>query len=156
MKLTVNGEQLELDNAYENEPLVWALRDGAGLTGTKFGCGIGQCGSCTVHVNGEPVRSCQTIVNMVVDAEITTLEGLQSADGLHPVQQAFLDHQVPQCGWCMSGQMMSAAALVDSNPDPSDAEIDAAMTGNICRCGTYTRVRAAIKEAAILAKGGAA
>ncbi|MEM7798023.1 MAG: (2Fe-2S)-binding protein [Chloroflexota bacterium] len=156
MNLNVNGEQLELDNRYQNEPLLWALRDGMGLIATKFGCGIGQCGACTVHIDGVPARACQTIVNMVEGAEIRTLEGLPSNEGdLHPVQRAFLEAQAPQCGWCMSGQMMSAAALIESNPNPSTQEIYAAMQGNICRCGSYVRIEAAIKRAAEIKRGGA-
>ena len=153
MKLNINQQTVELDDDYADDILLWALRDGLNLTGTKYGCGIGQCGACTVHINGEPARSCQTLVSIVTDAEIRTLEGLTAADGrLHPVQQAFIDAQAPQCGYCMSGQMMSAAALIDSNPSPSDEEIHTAMQGNLCRCGSYERVREAIK----LAAGGGA
>jgi isoquinoline 1-oxidoreductase subunit alpha len=151
--LRVNGNPVEVDVAPDT-PLLWALRDTLGLQGTKFGCGLGLCGACTVHVAGAPVRSCQTPVSAVGDYDITTIEGL-SANSSHAVQRAWLELDVPQCGYCQSGQIMSAAALVASNPAPSDADIDAAMAGNICRCGTYDRIRAAIKRAAALAGGGA-
>jgi isoquinoline 1-oxidoreductase alpha subunit len=151
--LRVNGNPVEVDVAPDT-PLLWALRDTLGLQGTKFGCGVGLCGACTVHVAGAPVRSCQTPVSAVGDYDITTIEGL-SPDSRHAVQRAWLELDVPQCGYCQSGQIMSAAALVASNRAPSDADIDAAMAGNICRCGTYDRIRAAIKRAAELAGGGA-
>jgi isoquinoline 1-oxidoreductase alpha subunit len=151
--LRVNGNPVEVDVAPDT-PLLWALRDTLGLQGTKFGCGLGLCGACTVHVAGAPVRSCQTPVSAVGDYDITTIEGL-SPDSRHAVQRAWLELDVPQCGYCQSGQIMSAAALVASNRAPSDADIDAAMAGNICRCGTYDRIRAAIKRAAELAGGGA-
>jgi len=151
--LRINGNPVEVDVAPDT-PLLWVLRDTLGLQGTKFGCGLGLCGACTVHVAGAPVRSCQTPVSAVGDYEITTIEGL-SADGSHPVQRAWLQFDVPQCGYCQSGQIMSAAALVANNRAPTDADIDAAMTGNICRCGTYDRIRAAIKRAAELAGGQA-
>ena len=151
--LRVNGNPVEVD-VTPDTPLLWALRDTLGLQGTKFGCGVGLCGACTVHVAGAPVRSCQTPVSAVGDYDITTIEGL-SADSSHAVQRAWLELDVPQCGYCQSGQIMSAAALVASNRAPSDADIDAAMAGNICRCGTYDRIRAAIKRAAALAGGGA-
>jgi isoquinoline 1-oxidoreductase subunit alpha len=151
--LRINGNPVEVDVAPDT-PLLWVLRDTLGLQGTKFGCGLGLCGACTVHVAGAPVRSCQTPVSAVGDYEVTTIEGL-SADGSHPVQRAWLQFDVPQCGYCQSGQIMSAAALVASNRAPSDADIDAAMTGNICRCGTYDRIRAAIKRAAEIAGGRA-
>jgi isoquinoline 1-oxidoreductase alpha subunit len=151
--LRINGNPVEVDVAPDT-PLLWVLRDTLGLQGTKFGCGLGLCGACTVHVAGAPVRSCQTPVSAVGDYEITTIEGL-SADGSHPVQRAWLQVDVPQCGYCQSGQIMSAAALVANNRAPTDADIDAAMTGNICRCGTYDRIRAAIKRAAELAGGQA-
>jgi isoquinoline 1-oxidoreductase alpha subunit len=151
--LRVNGNPVEVDVAPDT-PLLWALRDTLGLQGTKFGCGVGLCGACTVHVAGAPVRSCQTPVSAVGDYDVTTIEGL-SPDSRHAVQRAWLELDVPQCGYCQSGQIMSAAALVASNRAPSDADIDAAMAGNICRCGTYDRIRAAIKRAAELAGGGA-
>ncbi len=146
MKLTVNGTEIEID-ADPEMPLLWALRDLAGITGPKFGCGIAACGACTVHVDGVPVRSCSLPVGDVT-GEITTIEGLADGETLHVVQQAWIDEQVPQCGYCQSGQIMSAAALLDANPDPDDAQIDEAMAGNLCRCGTYPRIRAAIKRAA--------
>ena len=151
--LRINGNPVEVDVAPDT-PLLWVLRDTLGLQGTKFGCGLGLCGACTVHVAGAPVRSCQTPVSAVGDYEVTTIEGL-SADGSHPVQRAWLQFDVPQCGYCQSGQIMSAAALVANNRAPTDADIDAAMAGNICRCGTYDRIRAAIKRAAELAGGRA-
>lgn len=151
--LKINGSTVEVDVAPET-PLLWVLRDSLALQGTKFGCGQALCGACTVHVAGQPVRSCQTPVSAVGDNEITTIEGL-SADGNHPVQRAWLEIDVPQCGYCQSGQIMSAAALIANNKAPTDADIDAAMAGNICRCGTYDRIRAAIKRAAALAGGAA-
>jgi isoquinoline 1-oxidoreductase alpha subunit len=151
--LRINGSTVEVDVAPET-PLLWVLRDSLALQGTKFGCGQALCGACTVHVAGQPVRSCQTPVGAVGDNEITTIEGL-SAEGDHPVQRAWLEIDVPQCGYCQSGQIMSAAALIANNKAPTDADIDAAMAGNICRCGTYDRIRAAIKRAAALAGGAA-
>jgi aerobic-type carbon monoxide dehydrogenase small subunit (CoxS/CutS family) len=148
--LNVNGRDLQAD-VEPDTPLLWTLRDGLGLTGTKFGCGMAQCGACTVHLDGEPIRSCVTPVSAVGKKKVTTIEGL-SADGTHPVQRAWLAEQVPQCGYCQSGQIMSAAALLSKNPKPSDGDIDQAMAGNICRCGTYQRIRKAIHTAA---KGGA-
>jgi len=126
---------------------MWVIRDEIGLTGTKFGCGKAQCGSCTVHVNGSAVRACQTPVSTVAGKKVATVESL-SADNSHPLQKAWIKHQVPQCGYCQSGQLMSAAALLSKNKNPSDGDIDAAMAGNLCRCGTYNRVRAAVKDAA--------
>ena len=149
--LHVNGRVLQAD-VEPDTPLLWALRDGLGLTGTKFGCGMAQCGACTVHLDGEPIRSCVTPVSSVGDRKITTIEGL-SPDGTHPVQQAWIAGQVPQCGYCQSGQVMAAAALLARTPAPSDAQIDQAMAGNICRCGTYQRIRQAVHAAA--AGGGA-
>ena len=146
MQLTVNGTVLEID-ADPEMPLLWALRDLAGIKGPKFGCGIGACGACTVHVNGEAVRSCILPVS-AVDGAVTTIEGLENRGTLHVVQQAWIDEQVPQCGYCQSGQIMSAVALIETVGEPSDAEIDEAMSGNMCRCGTYPRIRAAIKRAA--------
>jgi isoquinoline 1-oxidoreductase subunit alpha len=149
--LNVNGHDLKTD-VEPDTPLLWTLRDGLGLTGTKFGCGIAQCGACTVHLDGQPIRSCVTPVSAVGTKKVTTIEGL-SADGTHPVQRAWEAEQVPQCGYCQSGQLMAAAALLAKNPKPSDADIDKAMAGNICRCGTYQRIRKAIHTAA---EGGAA
>ena len=179
MKLTVNGQVHEVD-VEDNMPLLWVLRDELGMTGTKYGCGIAQCGACTVHLNGTAVRSCQLPASAAAQSEITTIEGLSDqastptnnqtsdqtndqANGqagnqagnlsgdketLHRVQQAWIEHQVPQCGYCQSGQIMAAASLLSSNPSPSDKDIDAVMSGNLCRCGTYTRIRAAIHAAA--------
>jgi isoquinoline 1-oxidoreductase subunit alpha len=149
--LNVNGRDLKAD-VEPDTPLLWTLRDGLGLTGTKFGCGMAQCGACTVHLDGQPIRSCVTPVSAVGNKKVTTIEGL-SADGTHPVQRAWEAEQVPQCGYCQSGQIMSAAALLAKTPKPSDADIDKAMAGNICRCGTYQRIRKAIHSAA---EGGAA
>jgi len=146
IELTVNGETRELDVAPEM-PLLWALRDVAGLKGTKFGCGMAQCGACTVHIDGRPVRSCVTPVSAASGSAITTIEGL-SPDGTHPAQIAWQEENVPQCGYCQAGQIMTAAALLASNADPDDAAIDEAMSGNICRCGTYLRIRRAIRRAA--------
>jgi len=145
--LHVNGQILHLD-VPDDMPLLWALRDVAGLTGTKFGCGIAQCGACTVHLDGKPVRSCVLPVAAVGNREITTVEGVGNTDKGKKVQQAWLDLEVVQCGYCQSGQIMAATALLTHNPNPDDAAIDAAMAGNICRCGTYPRIRAAIKQAA--------
>ena len=144
--LIINGEERDVD-VTNDTPLLWVLRDHLDLPGTKFGCGIAQCGACTVHVDGRPVRSCSYPVSSVGNSEVTTIEGL-SEDGDHPVQQAWLEHDVPQCGYCQAGQIMSAAALLNSNPNPSDADIDSAMNGNLCRCGTYLRIKRAIKTAA--------
>ena len=146
IELTINGKQHTLD-ADPEMPLLWAIRDLAGLTGTKFGCGKALCGSCTVHVDGEPVRSCAFPVSAAAGRAITTIEGL-SEDGNHPVQVAWRELNVPQCGYCQSGQIMTAVALLDRNPSPSRDDIDTAMSGNICRCGTYNRIRAAIERAA--------
>jgi isoquinoline 1-oxidoreductase alpha subunit len=148
MKLTINGVERDV-NATPDMPLLWAIRDLLGLTGTKFGCGIAQCGACTVHLDGAPKRSCVTPVSAAEGKKITTIEGL-SSDGSHPVQRAWAELDVVQCGYCQSGQIMSAAALLAAKPNPSDAEIDAAMSGNICRCGTYQRIRAAVHHAAEL------
>jgi isoquinoline 1-oxidoreductase alpha subunit len=145
IKLDINGRTHEVD-APEDTPLLWVLREWVGMTGTKYGCGIAQCGACSVHVDNEVVRSCQLQVGSVGTAKITTIEGI-SADGSHPVQKAWLAHEVPQCGYCQSGQIMAAVALLREKPKPTDADIDAAMT-NICRCGTYQRVRAAIHTVA--------
>ena len=150
--LKVNGQSRKVEAAADT-PLLWVLRDHLELAGTKYGCGIGQCGACTVHVNGAPTRSCQTLVSTVAGAKITTIEGLDPA-GNHPLQKAWCDHDVPQCGYCQAGQIMTAAAFLQGNPSPTDEEIDGAMAGNLCRCGTYLRIRHAIKDAAAaLAKG---
>ena len=146
MKLSINGETHEVD-ADPTMPLLWALRDLLDMTGTKYGCGAGLCGACTVHLDGRAVRSCVTPLAAVEGKAVTTIEGL-SDDGSHPVQQAWAKHQVPQCGYCQPGQIMQAAALLAENPAPSSAEIDTAMAGNICRCGTYTRIKAAITDLA--------
>jgi aerobic-type carbon monoxide dehydrogenase small subunit (CoxS/CutS family) len=152
--IIVNGKKLQV-NVDSDTPLLWTLRENLGLTGTKFGCGIAQCGACTVHVDGQPIRSCITPIGSVKGKRITTIEGL-SANGSHPLQKAWIAEEVPQCGYCQSGQIMSAAALLSAKPKPSDADIDAAMSGNICRCGTYQRIRRAIHRAAgNLAQGGA-
>ncbi|SHO60769.1 (2Fe-2S)-binding protein [Algoriphagus zhangzhouensis] len=143
--LTINGKSLQVD-ADPNTPMLWVLRDHLDLVGTKFGCGIAQCGACTIHLDGNAVRSCQLPVSAVENSEITTIEGL-SGEGDHPVQKAWIEHDVPQCGYCQAGQIMSAAALLKNNPTPSDEDIDNAMNGNICRCGTYTRIKAAVKTA---------
>ena len=145
----VNGERQTVD-VDPAKPLLWVLREQLALTGTKFGCGIAQCGACTVHIDGVAMRSCVTPVSDVDGRQVTTIEGLSSESGeLHPLQQAWIDHQVPQCGYCQSGQLMSASALLADNPNPSDADIDAAMSGNICRCGMYGRIREAIKAAGV-------
>jgi aerobic-type carbon monoxide dehydrogenase small subunit (CoxS/CutS family) len=144
--LEVNGTTHSVDVA-SDMPLLWVLRDTLGLTGTKFGCGLGQCGACTVHVNGAAVRACLTTVGSAAGKQVTTIEGL-SPTATHPLQQAWVAEQVPQCGYCQSGQLMSAAALLAKTPNPSDAQIDSAMAGNICRCGTYQRIHRAIKRAA--------
>ncbi len=148
MKLDVNGSIREVD-APEDMPLLWVLRDLLGMTGTKFGCGMAQCGACTVHLDGEAVRSCVTPVSDAAGKKVTTIEGL-SADGSHPVQRAWAELDVVQCGYCQSGQIMAAAALLSKVPDPSDAEIDRALSGNLCRCGTYQRIRKAVHRAAAL------
>ena len=146
--LSINGEPRTLD-VDPSTPLLWVIRDYAGLTGTKFGCGIAQCGACTVHVDGRPVRSCVMPASAAVGKRITTIEGVNDGeDGLHPVQQAWIDEQVPQCGYCQSGQVMAAAALLAHTPSPTDADIDEAMSGIVCRCGTYPRIRKGIKRAA--------
>ncbi|MBF9042235.1 2Fe-2S iron-sulfur cluster binding domain-containing protein [Rhodobacterales bacterium HKCCE4037] len=146
MRLTVNGTEHEVD-VEPDMPLLWVLRDELNITGPKYGCGIAQCGACTVHVDGFAVRSCQLAIGDLV-GEVTTIEGLGTPDNLHAVQQAWIEHQVAQCGYCQSGQIMQAADLLAANPQPSDADIDAVMGGNLCRCGTYPRIRAAIHSAA--------
>ncbi|HTS94933.1 MAG TPA: (2Fe-2S)-binding protein [Stellaceae bacterium] len=145
--LKINGEDRQFE-APEDMPLLWVLRDVLGLTGTKFGCGIAQCGACTVHIDGNPVRSCLLPVGNVGKRAVTTIEGIGATDAGAKVQRAWLDLEVIQCGYCQSGQIMSASALLAANPQPDDADIDAAMSGNICRCGTYVRIREAIKRAA--------
>lgn len=152
MELTINGDVYEVDIPNDMN-LVWVIRDSIGLTGTKFGCGIGICGSCTVHIDGVPTRSCITPVQIAEDKDITTIEGLATIDGegkeiLHPIQQAFIDKQVPQCSWCMSGQMMTAAAFIEGNTNPSEDEIVSAMSANYCRCGCYVRIKDAVALAA--------
>jgi len=149
-ELVVNGER-KVTDVDPNTPLLWVLRDAFGLTGTKFGCGIAQCGACTVDLEGDAIRSCVTPLSRAAGKRVTTVEGL-SKDGSHPVQRAWLAGQVPQCGYCQSGQMMSAAVLLAKIPRPTDGDIDDAMSGNICRCGTYQRIRSAIHRAAELAK----
>jgi aerobic-type carbon monoxide dehydrogenase small subunit (CoxS/CutS family) len=148
IRLRVNGKDLSAENVDPATPLLWVLRDSLGLVGTKFGCGMALCGACTVLADGAPIRACSTPVSAVSGQAITTIEGLAQKDKLHPLQQAWIDHDVPQCGYCQAGQIMSAAALLQRTPKPTDADIDAAMAGNICRCGTYQRIRAAIHTAA--------
>ena len=152
--LTVNGVKREID-ADPDMPLLWALRDLLKLYGTKYGCGMALCGACTVHLDGQPIRACVTPVSAAANGQITTIEGL-SGNVEHPVQKAWIELDVVQCGYCQSGQIMAAAALIEQNADPSDADIDSAMSGNICRCGTYPRIRAAVKRAAALKRAGAA
>jgi aerobic-type carbon monoxide dehydrogenase small subunit (CoxS/CutS family) len=155
LKVFVNGETHDLDVDPET-PLLWVLREQLGLTGTKYGCGIAQCGACTVHLDGRPVRSCTVSVSAAAGQRVTTIEGLANGDQLHPVQVAWMEVGVPQCGYCQSGQIMSAAALLAERPNPTDAQIDAAMAGNLCRCGTYLRIREGIRKAgAAMAKKGA-
>jgi len=150
MQLLVNGQPHDVD-APDDMPLLWVLRDLVGLTGTKFGCGMAQCGACTVHVDGQAIRSCVTPASAVAGKSITTIEGL-SEEGTHPVQLAWQEIDVVQCGYCQSGQVMTAAALLKQKPDPTDADIDAAMAGNLCRCGTYQRIRTAVHRAAEISK----
>ena len=150
--LTVNGQTATLDLP-DDTPLLWVLREGLNLTGTKFGCGIASCGACTVQMNGEAVRSCQIPLSDAAGTQVVTIEGLGTPQALHAVQKAWLAGQVAQCGYCQSGQIMQAAALLAATPDPTDAEIDMAMEGNLCRCGTYPRIRAAVKDAAQRMKG---
>jgi isoquinoline 1-oxidoreductase alpha subunit len=149
MRLQINDREYVVDGVDAATPLLWILRDQLGLVGTKYGCGVAQCGACTVHVNGSPTRSCSFPVSAAVGKKITTIEGLAGKDGtLHPLQAAWIEHDVPQCGYCQAGQLMSAAALLKTKPNPTDADIDAAMNGNLCRCGTYPRIRKAIHAAA--------
>ena len=145
-RIQINGKTMTV-KAEPDTPLLWVIRDEVGLTGTKFGCGMALCGACTVHLDGQPVRSCQTPLSAAAGKKVSTIESL-SANNSHPLQKAWIAHDVPQCGYCQSGQLMSAAALLKTNKNPSDEDIDAAMSGNICRCGTYPRIRAAIKSAA--------
>jgi isoquinoline 1-oxidoreductase alpha subunit len=152
LTITINGKQ-QVVNADPDMPLLWVIRDLAGLTGTKFGCGVAQCGACTVHLNGEAVRSCVTKVSRAAGQQITTIEGLSKGND-HPLQLAWAEFDVPQCGYCQSGQLMSAAVLLRENANPTDQDIDAAMSGNICRCGTYPRIRAAIHKAAKMQREG--
>ena len=153
MRLNVNGKEHEVKGVEDTTPLLWVLRDHFGLVGTKYGCGVAQCGACTVHLNGAPVRSCSVPVSAAAGQSVTTIEGLAGKDGkLNAVQAAWIEHDVAQCGYCQAGQIMSATALLKSNPKPTDADIDAAMGGNLCRCGTYIRIRKAIHSAA--AKAG--
>jgi isoquinoline 1-oxidoreductase alpha subunit len=154
INLTVNGRSTAVDVAPDT-PLLWAIRDVLNLHGTKYGCGIGECGACTVHLSGQPVRSCLTPVSSAANAQITTIAGL-SHDGSHPLQRAWLDIDVPQCGYCQAGQIMSAAALLAKHPKPTDEQIDAAMNGNLCRCGTYLRIREAVHRAASMPANGSA
>jgi len=147
MKIKVNGESHEVD-VPADMPLLWVLRDELGITGPKYGCGIAQCGACTVHVNGSAVRSCQLPVGSL-NGDVTTIEGLGTPEAMHAVQEAWVEHQVAQCGYCQSGQIMQAASLLTFNRDPSDDQIDSVMSGNLCRCGTYPRIRAAVKTAAL-------
>lgn len=147
MQLTVNGQAHEVD-VEDDMPLLWVLRDELGVTGVKYGCGVAQCGACTVHLGGMAVRSCQVAAASAEGAEITTIEGLGTPEALHAVQEAWIEHQVAQCGYCQSGQIMQAASMLDFNPEPTDEDIDLVMSGNLCRCGTYPRIRAAVKSAA--------
>jgi aerobic-type carbon monoxide dehydrogenase small subunit (CoxS/CutS family) len=153
IKLTVNGRSTSVD-APPDTPLLWVIRDVLNLHGTKYGCGIGECGACTVHLGGQPVRACLTPLSAAGNAQITTIEGL-SSDASHPLQQAWLDMDVPQCGYCQAGQIMSAAALLAKHPKPTDEQIDEGMNGNLCRCGTYLRIRQAIHKAASIHANGA-
>jgi isoquinoline 1-oxidoreductase alpha subunit len=152
MQITVNGRVHEVD-VEEDMPLLWVLRDVLEITGPKYGCGIAACGSCTVHLDGLAVRSCVTRISQVDGQEVTTIEGLGTPDALHAVQEAWVQHQVPQCGYCQSGQIMSAASFLDTNPEPTDEQIDQAMSANLCRCGTFPRIREAIKTAATKLQG---
>jgi isoquinoline 1-oxidoreductase alpha subunit len=156
ISLNVNGKDMTVEGADNNTPLLWVLRDNLNLVGSKYGCGVAQCGACTVHVDGNPVRSCSMPVSAAVGKKVTTIEGLANPDGtLHALQQAWIDHDVAQCGYCQAGQLMSAAALLKKKPKPTDADIDAAMAGNLCRCATYIRIRKAIHAAAGNVQGAA-
>jgi isoquinoline 1-oxidoreductase alpha subunit len=147
MEISVNGASFDID-VEPDMPLLWVLRDELSITGPKYGCGITQCGACTVHVDGVAVRSCQLAIGDLAGGDVTTIEGLGTPDAMNKVQEAWLEHQVAQCGYCQSGQIMQAASFLDTNPEPTDDQIDAAMSGNLCRCGTYPRIRAAVKTAA--------
>ena len=154
MRLSINGKEHALEGVDESTPLLWVLRDHLNLVGAKYGCGVAQCGACTVHLNGQPIRSCSTPVSAVAGQKITTVEGLANPDGsLHALQKAWIQHDVAQCGYCQAGQLMSAAALLKNTPKPTDADIDVAMAGNLCRCGTYLRIRKAIHSAAAELQG---
>jgi len=156
LRLNVNGKDVQVEDAADDTPLLWVLRDHLNLVGTKYGCGVAQCGACTVHLNGVPMRSCQMPASAAQGQKITTVEGLAKADGtLSALQKAWIDHDVAQCGYCQAGQLMSATALLKSNPKPTDTDIDAAMSGNLCRCATYIRIRKAIHAAAGNLKAGA-
>lgn len=156
MRLTINGKEHVINDVDGSTPLLWVLRDHIGLVGAKYGCGIAQCGACTVHLDGAPVRSCSLPVSVAAGKQVTTIEGLASSNGeLHALQKAWIEHDVAQCGYCQAGQIMSAAALLKSNPKPTDADIDNAMAGNLCRCGTYVRIRKAIHAAANEINAGA-
>jgi isoquinoline 1-oxidoreductase alpha subunit len=152
ISLAINGKTVKVDAAPDT-PLLWVLRDSLKMTGTKFGCGIAQCGACTVHLNGQPVRSCSTPLSAAAGKKVTTIEGVGKTAAGRAIQAAWVKHDVPQCGYCQSGQIMSATALLAKNKKPTDAAIDEAMKGNVCRCGTYNQIRAAIKEAALTSKG---
>ena len=155
LRLNVNGQERTIEDVADDTPLLWVLRDELKLVGTKFGCGIAQCGACTVHLNGTPVRSCSVPASAAAGQKITTIEGLATGNTMTALQKAWIEHDVPQCGYCQSGQLMSAAALLKQTPNPTDAQIDTFMAGNLCRCGTYVRIRAAIHTAAKAAKGNA-
>lgn len=156
MRVTINGTEHVFDGLDGSTPLLWVLRDHAGLVGAKYGCGVAQCGACTVHLNGSPVRACSLPISAAAGQQVTTIEGLASPNGeLHALQKAWIEHDVAQCGYCQAGQIMSAAALLKSNPKPTDADIDTAMAGNLCRCGTYVRIRKAIHAAANEINAGA-
>jgi aerobic-type carbon monoxide dehydrogenase small subunit (CoxS/CutS family) len=155
LRLNVNGQERTIEDVADDTPLLWVLRDELKLVGTKFGCGIAQCGACTVHLNGTPVRSCSVPASAAAGQKVTTIEGLATGNTMTALQKAWIEHDVPQCGYCQSGQLMSAAALLKQTPNPTDAQIDTFMAGNLCRCGTYVRIRAAIHTAAKAAKGNA-
>ncbi len=155
LRLNVNGQERTIEDVADDTPLLWVLRDELKLVGTKFGCGIAQCGACTVHLNGTPVRSCSVPASAAAGQKITTIEGLATGNTMTALQKAWIEHDVPQCGYCQAGQLMSAAALLKQTPNPTDAQIDTYMAGNLCRCGTYVRIRAAIHTAAKAGKGNA-
>jgi len=155
LRLNVNGQERTIEDVADDTPLLWVLRDELKLVGTKFGCGIAQCGACTVHLNGAPVRSCSVPASAAAGQKITTIEGLATGNTMTALQKAWIEHDVPQCGYCQAGQLMSAAALLKQTPNPTDAQIDTYMAGNLCRCGTYVRIRAAIHTAAKAGKGNA-